>query len=35
MAPYAGQTVVLYFNVHDDGYPTDPSYMLLDNVSVQ
>jgi hypothetical protein len=35
LASYAGQTVVLYFNVHDDGYPTDPTYMLLDDVSVQ
>jgi hypothetical protein len=35
MAAYAGQTVVLYFNVHDDGYPTDPTYMLLDDVSIQ
>ncbi|MGB2874978.1 MAG: hypothetical protein WBB76_05810 [Gaiellaceae bacterium] len=35
MAAYAGQTVVLYFNVHDDNWPTDPTYMLLDDVSVQ
>jgi hypothetical protein len=35
MAAYAGQTVVLYFNVHDDNYPTDPTYMLLDDISVQ
>ena len=35
MAAYAGQTVVLYFNVHDDGYPTDPSYMLVDDISIQ
>ena len=32
--PYAGQTVVLWFNVHDDGYPTDPTYSLLDDVSL-
>ena len=35
MASYAGQTVLLYFNVHDDGWPTDPSYMLLDDISLQ
>jgi hypothetical protein len=35
MAAYAGQTVVLWFNVHDDGWPTDPSYMLVDDVAVQ
>lgn len=29
----AGQTVVLYFNVHDDGYAADPTYMLLDDVT--
>jgi len=31
---YAGQTVVLWFNDHDDGYPTDPTYFLLDDVSI-
>jgi hypothetical protein len=35
LAAFAGQTVVLWFNVHDDGYPTDPSYMLVDDVSIQ
>jgi hypothetical protein len=35
MAPYAGQTVVLWFNVHDDNYPTDPSYMRVDDISIQ
>lgn len=30
---HAGQTVVLYFNVHDDGYSSDPTYMLLDDVT--
>jgi len=34
MASYAGQTVVLWFNDHDDGYPTDPTYFLLDDVSL-
>jgi bacillopeptidase F (M6 metalloprotease family) len=31
---YAGQTVVLWFNDHDDGWPTDPTYFLLDDVAV-
>ncbi|MGN6431633.1 MAG: hypothetical protein ACTHNB_13025 [Gaiellaceae bacterium] len=35
LASYAGQTVVLWFNVHDDGWPTDPTYMLVDDVSIQ
>jgi hypothetical protein len=26
---------VLYFNNHDDGYPSDPTYTLLDDVSLQ
>src|SRR5207245_9014458 len=26
---WAGQTVVLWFNDHDDGYPTDPTYFRL------
>jgi hypothetical protein len=35
MTPYAGQNVVLYFNVHDDGsVPPDPSLMYLDDVSL-
>jgi hypothetical protein len=34
MAAYAGQTVVLWFNDHDDGYPSDPTYYLLDDVSL-
>jgi hypothetical protein len=29
-----GQTVVLWFNVHDDGYPTDPTYAWIDDVAV-
>jgi uncharacterized membrane protein len=32
LTPYAGQTVVLWFNDHDDGYPIDPTYFLLDDV---
>ena len=34
LAAYAGQSVVLWFNDHDDGYPTDPTYFLLDDVSI-
>jgi hypothetical protein len=29
-----GQSVVLWFNVHDDNWPTDPSSMLLDDVAI-
>ncbi|HEY6963374.1 MAG TPA: hypothetical protein VI408_15930 [Gaiellaceae bacterium] len=35
MASYAGQSVVLWFNDHDDGYATDPTYFLLDDVKLQ
>jgi hypothetical protein len=35
LSPYAGQTVVLWFNVHDDNCPSDPSYMLVDDISIQ
>ncbi len=35
LTPYAGQTVVLWFNVHDDGsIPPDDTSMYLDDVSV-
>jgi len=34
MSAFAGQTVVLWFNDHDDGYATDPTYFLLDDVSL-
>jgi hypothetical protein len=34
MTPYAGQTVVLWFNDHDDGFPFDPTYFLVDDVSL-
>jgi hypothetical protein len=30
----AGENVVLWFNDHDDGYATDPTYFLLDDVAV-
>ncbi len=32
LTPYAGQTVVLWFNDHDDGVAVDPTYFLLDDV---
>jgi hypothetical protein len=35
MSPYAGTSVTLWFNVHDDGFARDPSSMLVDDVSVQ
>ena len=35
MAPYAGQTVVLWFNDHDDGYASDPTYFLLDDIALR
>jgi hypothetical protein len=35
MTAYAGQSVVLWFNDHDDGYAGDPTYFLLDDVSVR
>lgn len=35
MSTWAGQTVVLYFNNHDDGYAGDPTYTLIDDVSLQ
>jgi hypothetical protein len=34
MTSYAGQSVVLYFNVNDDGYPEDPTYALIDDVAL-
>jgi len=34
LASWAGQTVVLWFNDHDDNYPGDPTYFLLDDVTV-
>jgi hypothetical protein len=31
---FTGQTIVLWFNDHDDGYPFDPTYFLLDDVTL-
>jgi hypothetical protein len=35
LAAYAGTTVVLWFNSHDDNYPSDPTYTLWDDIRVQ
>ena len=32
MTPYAGQTVVLWFNVHDDGFAGDPTWAFIDDI---
>ena len=34
LSAYAEQTVVLWFNDHDDGHASDPTYFLLDDVAV-
>jgi hypothetical protein len=34
MSQFAGQTVVLWFNDHDDGFQGDPTWFFLDDVSV-
>jgi hypothetical protein len=34
LSAYRGQTVVLRFNDHDDGYAGDPTYFSVDNVVV-
>jgi hypothetical protein len=34
MSTYAGTSVVLWFNDHDDGYSTDPTYFFLDDVAI-
>jgi len=34
MSSFAGQTVVLWFNDHDDGYAGDPTYFVLDDVAL-
>ena len=35
MTPYAGQTVVLWFNVHQDSSnPPDDTWMYLDDVTL-
>ena len=33
-ASVRGRTVVLWFNVHDDGNPANPTYALIDDVSL-
>jgi hypothetical protein len=34
MTPFAGQTVVLWFNDHDDGFSSDPTVTYLDDVTL-
>jgi serine protease len=34
LTPWAGTAVVLWFNSHDDFWPTDPTYTLFDDVRV-
>jgi hypothetical protein len=34
LAGYAGQTVVLWFNSHDDNYAGDPTYVLFDDITL-
>ncbi len=34
VSKWRGQTIVLWFNDHDDGGATDPTYFLLDDVSL-
>jgi hypothetical protein len=34
MSAYAGTSVVLWFNSHDDNYPSDPTYTLFDDINV-
>ena len=34
LSQFAGQTVVLWFNDHDDGFQGDPTWFFLDDVSV-
>jgi aminopeptidase S len=34
VSAYAGQSIVLWFNDHDDGWATDPTYFLLDDVAI-
>jgi hypothetical protein len=34
MNAYAGTSVVLWFNSHDDNYPSDPTYTLFDDINL-
>jgi hypothetical protein len=34
MSAYAGQTVVLFFKNHDDGKSGQPTYFVVDDVSL-
>ena len=35
LSAYGGQTVVLSLTSHDDNYGADPTYTLVDDVSIQ
>ena len=35
LSAYAGQTIVLVTTSHDDNYIGDPTYTLIDDVSIQ
>ncbi|HJZ84337.1 MAG TPA: Ig-like domain-containing protein [Polyangia bacterium] len=34
LTPFRGQSIVLWFNDHDDGFQGDPTFYLLDDVTV-
>jgi hypothetical protein len=34
LSAWKGTTVVLWFNSHDDNYPSDPTYTLFDDINV-
>jgi hypothetical protein len=34
VSKWRGQMIVLWFNDHDDGGATDPTYFLLDDASI-
>ena len=35
LSPWAGQTVQIWFGAHDDNGPSDPSYLVVDDVAVK
>ena len=34
LSAYSGQTIVLWFNSHDDNYASDPTYVLFDDIAI-
>jgi len=34
LTPWAGRTVQIWFGAHDDDYPDDPSFLVVDDVAV-